>query len=1513
MPNNIKFYSLDEAMQTTSVLPEKEQKFYRLNDVMALETDNVKKNENTFWGNMKDSFRRGQASADIDQAGYFARIGDLDFDKNVRPLVEMRQKLAEEKPIRGDNFVSNTLYQIAEMAPAMLNGIIEGKTTGALAAGGAAVVGQMGPQALTPEEIVTVPGAYAVGTLIGGFEYWRRQGTGSMYIEMKMQDEPLDDKIAGPLADIGGILYGSVEFSQIKKLLPGSDKLIKRLASDSLKKSIGRLAARFGINWATEVGEEGVQQVIQDTATEVGNRIAGQSNKTVGNAVRDILLNGWQASVDSALPMLFLMGPGTAVDTYRTLNTSKDQKIVMDDNVKKVLEVMHKLKESGKAEGVTFEETLEVEQTPTSQEVAKDPLIEEAKKYKTAEGFFFDKLGKGENEVFYHKIGDNNIEIIKNPTARDRKQMSDEFKKEFPQGKGEPPYRTTYDEFGNVYIFRSDKSTHGDIEPFLRDTLGVYASQDQWTGKKHLTQIWEQAQKGKGEIDSLIEEAKKYKTAEEFVSSYSIKKNLERHNISVNDDNTVTLYHATHPGVKEKILREGFIKGGTGAPGGMTGLSIKDAAFLGADKKWVSETWGGRSGNIVEVKVPVQYLRQPAQNEKEFYFEGGLKLVDKKNNVWEPAKPPRKTFYNEIDSLDYDFLNPDKKLTQIWEQAQKEKAPIKKTPKALKQRLSEINQTLKQPQAITRAEIKAYQSELISNIKDLDIDAKDKAKFLTSIRDANTQIMLEKESKKVYERAFKYFEAKEKRETKDKIDKELTYTKPVKQGQRKVGKYDYESNKFFAGLRDLNKINQETAQKEIDALPEGGDEFVLIKKRFLSYKANGMKGTAELHKQVLADIKKLKYLGGLAKNEQDFLNKVNRVEKITFVSDGIEKVDADKNTVKTKIGNLYRKGFANIYSMLNSIGGKNVADELDTEIKENDKVVAIFKKTTEVTKNVSDMLELKHPDFILEWLEERSAEDFELVDVDGLVHKISKMQILDIYNSIKNDMIRQRYFNAFGSEQIDTILDNLTQKEMLVADYMQEVVQEYFPILNKRSIETTGLDLGQVSNYWSATSEYNPDILDDVRVQGETPSAMKERVNSVKVFPVPKNAWYKMTKAISDAEHVDKLSPTYIELKRIFSNRKIKNQIVNKFGEDIYRTINDQLDNISRAKNSQRQDGVSDIIGMGINNWVTAKIAVSPSTFAKQLLSVINYSENMPSGKWSKGFFDGLTSPKETFDYMWNNSEGFLEQRFNRGYSEALNNALEGAKSISKNKYSWTKGLSAWVRAGDISAIIYGGYPYVKYLESQGMSKQEAFRKFKEATLKAQQSGLSSGRSQWQNNNNATARLLLAFKNTANQYFRKQVDAIISYQNGDISAEQLFKTTMIYSVINPILYAATGKAVAMGMKSLGTLLFGAVHDDEEDAESFLMDLLIQVLVNPFNAIPLLDDLSMFAAREMADKPTWKVFSTPVIDDIETGARNMAKDYITLEDYFETFGTVGEVLTGAPIKSALRYYKYLTGE
>lgn len=114
----------------------------------------------------------------------------------------------------------------------------------------------------------------------------------------------------------------------------------------------------------------------------------------------------------------------------------------------------------------------------------------------------------------------------------------------------------------------------------------------------------------------------------------------------VNPDNTVTLYHAT-PNA-DKILHEGIIIGTTGKNVGIQG--VEKAAWFEADKSKMHKWDVGGTYTIIEVKVPVRYIRHTPYT-REVYFEGGLKRSD--GNIWIPVQKPKETSVIKLARLDY--------------------------------------------------------------------------------------------------------------------------------------------------------------------------------------------------------------------------------------------------------------------------------------------------------------------------------------------------------------------------------------------------------------------------------------------------------------------------------------------------------------------------------------------------------------------------------------------------------------------------------------------------------------------------------------------------------------------------------------------------------------------------------------------------------------------------------------------------------------------------------------------
>lgn len=124
----------------------------------------------------------------------------------------------------------------------------------------------------------------------------------------------------------------------------------------------------------------------------------------------------------------------------------------------------------------------------------------------------------------------------------------------------------------------------------------------------------------------------------------AIANKLKEKGAQVDNDGNVTLYHITTKENYDKINKDGYFKANDSPIGGMTGEEIGLRSFFSYDKDWV-ETWRqSNDSKIMEVKVPAEYIRQGAKNEKEIYIEGQLKRRD--NGTWTTDKMPTSTFYD---------------------------------------------------------------------------------------------------------------------------------------------------------------------------------------------------------------------------------------------------------------------------------------------------------------------------------------------------------------------------------------------------------------------------------------------------------------------------------------------------------------------------------------------------------------------------------------------------------------------------------------------------------------------------------------------------------------------------------------------------------------------------------------------------------------------------------------------------------------------------------------------------
>ena len=274
-----------------------------------------------------------------------------------------------------------------------------------------------------------------------------------------------------------------------------------------------------------------------------------------------------------------------------------------------------------------------------------------------------------------------------------------------------------------------------------------------------------------------------------------------------------------------------------------------------------------------------------------------------------------------------------------------------------------------------------------------------------------------------------------------------------------------------------------------------------------------------------------------------------------------------------------------------------------------------------------------------------------------------------------------------------------------------------------------------------------------------------------------------------------------------------------------------------------------------------------------QLLSVINYAENMPSSEWVKGFAETLKHPVENFKYMLENCE-YLQTRL-AGNSQ---NEVISILTSEKDKFRTLRNfMTSNVKWGDIIAITLGGKAYVDWLMKQGMTKEAAFDKFVEDTLRAQQAGTTSSISEWQSAQarNCLTRMFFAFRNTDMQYERKFVDTLIQMKRGDIPKKEAIKKLLIYKIFNPFMFTSFLQNL-----SVVALIRGAFAGDDPDdvIGGFLKSAVEAVMLGGMTAYGFAGFIAssfMQSLVALYDKE-YKHFETdvPIMGDFDRQIQNM---------------------------------------
>lgn len=815
--------------------------------------------------------------------------------------------------------------------------------------------------------------------------------------------------------------------------------------------------------------------------------------------------------------------------------------------------------------------------------------------------------------------------------------------------------------------------------------------------------------------------------------------------------------------------------------------------------------------------------------------------------------------------------------------------------------------------------------------------------------------------RKINAHAIEQLENKEKFILHREIQKQVRInSKLIKSGTLKKGKFDWRTNTIFRELFELNRMKQEQALKEYEKIvktqditagemrdkwsdsPVGFDEFdrdfqTLLRRSFLEYKKDRVQNlNLGQTRSLLERILELKFEGRRAKNEQELNEKLNRFSyRNNFIQ--ILRSNAKNPVVMTAARHLLHSGqsLANWETIINTLLGEKAAqehnllkDEADVEVYTRDILLPFYEKVKKIYSLkkggiISKILDTDDIQPIIDLFQgfEKEKYTYKQKTFNKNTGKfvetgmeLTKGQVITLYAWSLNENLKQRLFMQFGSFQLQEMFEHLSDREKELANAMIETCESMYDAINEVYIKTTGLSLPREQFYFPSKTERilsDMDMLHSYIVASKIPSALKERkiCKRIKMDPVSPLSIL--------LPHVQKMARYIIMSEKLnfyqnlFSSPDfaavLKEVYGNKDGKELHRLLLNQLQASSFVTQNMGNNMLKDVADSIAKNYITSNIGGSFKVMLGQLTSMVNYAENMPFFEWGSGFAKALANPVGTYKYMMENCK-YLQARL---AGNTQNDIIASLTNETDKFRSIVNFCTSNVKWGDIIAITLGGKPYVDYLISKGMSKEEAFEKFVEDTLRAQQAGSPSSTSAWQKEQARTplGRMFWAFRNAEFQYERKVLDSIVKASRGDISKKQMVKTIFIYRVLNPILFTN----ILQQMSLIAILrAFGDGDDPEEILKKMGINTILALLtcnLSHWGYLGImggnfLQSLVLYLSR---DKDT-KIFgsSVPVLNEFEDIIRKLflKKNGAQVGDWVDAAAFALNIGVGVPAKKAL---------
>lgn len=258
--------------------------------------------EETIFTQAKVGYHKGKLNVELAELAWQQMLETLATGQrsmaNEERIRELEAEIGQIAEPTGFKPVRYAAEQLPNMIAMAKNAGFKGAAAGMFAGLGAAIMGQLGPQAVIPEEAVTVPAAFTAGLKLGGGFGAAEQAAileaGSAYREFihltDVTGQPIDPQLAAVAALAVGVINAGLESVSLSKLLqtiPGGEKVTQFLAREGVKKVLKEQTTKGAVlegfkRYLIAIGSEMATEFMQESVTQLG----GEAIKTSGDFER---------------------------------------------------------------------------------------------------------------------------------------------------------------------------------------------------------------------------------------------------------------------------------------------------------------------------------------------------------------------------------------------------------------------------------------------------------------------------------------------------------------------------------------------------------------------------------------------------------------------------------------------------------------------------------------------------------------------------------------------------------------------------------------------------------------------------------------------------------------------------------------------------------------------------------------------------------------------------------------------------------------------------------------------------------------------------------------------------------------------------------------------------------------------------------------------------------------------------------------------------------------------------